>query len=45
MRHWLGGYIDRNEVLSDDSSYIVTPALGGRAGVLGALALAIDAAA
>jgi fructokinase len=45
MRHWLGGYIDRNEVLSDDSGYIVTPGLGGRAGVLGALALAIDSAA
>jgi hypothetical protein len=45
MRHWLGGYIDRNEVLADDSSYIVTPGLGGQAGVLGALAFAIDAAA
>ena len=44
MRHWLGGYIERNEVLSDDSGYIVTPALGERAGVLGALALAVDAA-
>jgi fructokinase len=45
MRHWLGGYIDRNDVLSDDSGYVVTPALGGRAGVLGALALALDSAA
>ncbi len=45
MRHWLGGYIDRHEVQSDDSGFIVTPALGDRAGVLGALALAIDAAA
>jgi fructokinase len=44
MRHWLGGYIDRNEVLSDDSNYIVTPGLGNQAGVLGALALAIDSA-
>jgi len=45
MRHWLGGYIDRNDVLSDDSNYVVAPGLGGHAGVLGALALAIDAAA
>jgi fructokinase len=45
MRHWLRGYIDRNEVLSDDSGYVVTPGLGGHAGVLGALALAIDSAA
>jgi len=45
MDHWLGGYIDRKEVLSDDPGYIVTPGLGGRAGVLGALALAIDCAA
>ena len=44
MRHWLGGYIDRNDVLSDDSGYVVTPGLGNRAGVLGALALAIDSA-
>jgi fructokinase len=45
MRRWLGGYIDRDEILSDDSAYIVTPGLGRRAGVLGALALAIDSAA
>jgi fructokinase len=45
MRHWLGGYIDRSDVLSDDSGYIVTPGLGERAGVLGALALAIDSTA
>jgi fructokinase len=43
--HWLGGYIDRHEILSDMERYIVPPALGGRAGVLGALRLAVDAAA
>jgi fructokinase len=45
LRYWLGGYIDRKEVLSDDSGYVVAPGLGDHAGVLGALALAIDAAA
>jgi fructokinase len=43
MRHWLRGYIDRSAIL-DAEEYVVTPGLGGRAGVLGALALAIDAA-
>jgi fructokinase len=41
--HWLGGYIDRREILSDIERYIVPPALGARAGVLGALCLALDA--
>ena len=45
MRHWLADYIDRDEVLSPDSGYVVPPGLGERAGVLGALALAIDSAA
>jgi fructokinase len=44
MRHWLRGYVDRREVLADSDEYVVSPGLGGRAGVLGALALAIDAA-
>jgi len=44
MRHWLGGYIDRSELLADVLHYIVPPALGARAGVLGGISLAIDAA-
>jgi fructokinase len=44
MRHWLGGYVDSPAILSNDAGYVVTPGLGGRAGVLGALALAMDAA-
>jgi fructokinase len=43
--HWLGGYIDRPEILTDIEHYIVPPALRGRAGVLGALCLALDAGA
>jgi fructokinase len=41
--HWLGGYIDRREILENIERYIVPPALGQRAGVLGALCLALDA--
>lgn len=43
MRRWLGGYCQREEVLSED--YVRAPTLGARAGVMGALALAIDATA
>jgi fructokinase len=42
--HWLGGYIDRRELLSDIDRYIVPPGLGARAGVMGALRLAMAAA-
>jgi fructokinase len=45
MLHWLGGYIDRCEVLEDTDRYVVVPALGAQAGVLGALSLAIEASA
>lgn len=45
MLHWLGGYVDRSEILTDIERYIAPPALGERAGVLGALCLAIDARA
>ena len=45
MRHWLGGYIDRPEILARVDRYVVAPELGDRAGVFGALVLAMDAAA
>jgi fructokinase len=44
LRHWLGGYIDRCEIHSGIDRYVVAPELGDRAGVLGALGLAMDAA-
>ena len=43
LRHWLGGYIDHCDILTGTDAYVVAPGLGDRAGVLGALALAIDA--
>jgi len=43
MLHWLGGYIDRREILEQTGRYVTVPALGLQAGVLGALSLAIDA--
>ena len=42
LRHWLGGYIDRSEILVAADRYVVAPELGNNAGVLGALVLAID---
>src|ERR1700688_440495 len=44
LRHWLGGYIDRREILDGADRYVVAPELGDRAGVLGALVLALNAA-
>jgi fructokinase len=43
MLHWLAGYIDRVELLRHADQYVVPPALGSRAGVLGALSLALSA--
>jgi fructokinase len=44
MLHWLGGYINRSEIQSGADRYVVAPELGDRAGVIGALLLAMDAA-
>ena len=44
LRHWLGGYIDRSEILTGTDRYVVAPELGDNAGVLGALNLALRAA-
>jgi fructokinase len=44
VQHWLNGYIDRPEILTDIGRYVVAPELGDNAGVLGALVLALDAA-
>jgi hypothetical protein len=44
LRHWLGGYINRPEILADADRYVVAPALRSQAGILGALGLAMDAA-
>ena len=44
LLHWLGGYIDRSEILTDVDHYVVAPEFGDSAGVLGALVLAMDAA-
>jgi fructokinase len=43
-RHWLGGYINRREIGIGIDRYIVAPGLGDRAGILGALLLAMRAA-
>jgi fructokinase len=42
--HWLGGYIERSEVLTGMHRYVVAPEFGEDAGVRGALLLAMDAA-
>jgi fructokinase len=39
----LNGYVQAREILERIDAYIVPPALGGRAGVLGAIALAQEA--
>ena len=41
--HWLADYIDHAELLRHTDRYLTSPGLGARAGVLGALALAMSA--
>jgi fructokinase len=41
MQHWLGGYVDRSEILGSVDTYVAAPALGVRSGILGALALGL----
>ncbi len=43
LQHWLGGYLNRDELLGDIESFVVPPRLGAQAGILGALALALQA--
>ncbi|MFY9724980.1 MAG: ROK family protein, partial [Bryobacteraceae bacterium] len=40
----LGGYIEAAEIIEEMESFVVLPQLGDRAGVLGALVLAEEAA-
>jgi fructokinase len=44
VQELLNGYIQKREILEQIDSYLVPPGLGGRAGVLGAIALAEQAA-
>jgi fructokinase len=43
FKRFLNGYIQKDEVLGEIENFIVPPGLGGRAGVLGAIALAQNA--
>jgi fructokinase len=43
LLHWLGGYVDRSEILCGVDRYVVAPGLGDDAGVRGALTLAMNA--
>jgi fructokinase len=43
LQHWLGGYIDRREILAGIERYVVPSLLGASAGIRGALLLAAAA--
>ena len=43
LLHWLGGYVERREILESVDEYVVSPALHAQSGVLGAALLAMDA--
>lgn len=42
VRQWLNNYIQSPEIMNTIHTYIVPPSLGNRAGILGAIALAIQ---
>jgi fructokinase len=44
VRQLLNGYVQKAEVSDAIDTYLVPPQLGNRAGVLGSIALAMDAA-
>ena len=44
VQEYLSGYVQSPEILENIDNYIVPPGLGNRAGVLGAIALAQQAA-
>jgi fructokinase len=44
LRQALNGYVQANEILGEGEDYIVPPGLGTRSGLLGAIALAMQAA-
>ena len=44
VQRLLNGYVQKPEITNAIDAYIVSPGLGNRAGVLGAVALAMDAA-
>ena len=43
VQHILNGYVQAKELMADIDSYVVPPGLGDNAGILGALALGVEA--
>jgi fructokinase len=43
LLHWLGGYVERAEILDGVDEFVVAPALQTQSGVLGAVLLAMEA--
>ena len=41
VQHFLGGYVQMPEILTDIDQYLVSPGLGERSGILGSMALVI----
>ena len=42
-QEFLNGYIQKNEILNDIENYIIPPGLGNDAGIVGSIALAVEA--